>query len=404
MEIIKDSVRRKEIVDTYFGYFEAYARRDWDAMVSYFDGNFTMVGTGVDEKTHQLEETLATMKREFAQAPAPITYETKNLEVFEIGDDVAVLMISMDVCLHNIEGIVECPNNRSTVILRQTDTGWKLVHGHWSQPDRDIDVGESVPYRLLKKRSLELEEKVAERTREIEAQKERLEKLNRTKNKLFSVIGHDLRAPFNSLLGFSRMLVDDYDTFTQEEVAEFIRTINKQAGKAYGLLDNLLHWAKSQDDKISFNPVKIQMHKLVEEVSSFLKVIADEKEVTVKNLIAGNLHVVGDNLMLQIILRNLLHNAIKYSQSGDRVVVSASVTADRAEIIVSDHGVGMDKKCLEALQESAMDMSMRGTGKEQGTGLGLVLTREFIAFHGSQLVIKSKEGEGSCFSFALPLA
>ena len=404
MEKITNKELRQEIIDAYFRYYDAYALRDWDTMLAYFDSLFTMVGTGVDEITHDGAQTLASLKREFSQSPLPIKYAVKNLEVFSITPDVALLMITMDICLHNQHEVVECPNNRTSAVMAKSPDGWKLVHGHWSQPDRDIDVGESVPYRLLRQRSRELEEKVAARTREIEAQKERLEKLNRTKNKLFSVIGHDLRTPFNSLLGFSRMLVEDMDSFSREEVSDIIRTINKQAGKAYGLLDNLLHWAKSQDDKITFKPEKIQLHSLVDEVSSFLLVIADEKGVQVANEVPGDLRVFADRLMLDLVLRNLVHNAIKYSHSGGQVTVSALPVNGRVDIAVADQGVGMDDQLVLDLQNKDYAGSIAGTAKEQGTGIGLVLTREFIARHGSQMVIHSKPGDGSRFSFMLPVA
>ncbi len=395
---------RQEIIDAYFGYFDAYAMRDWDTMVAFFDPHLTMVGTGVDEITHEGEKTLANLKREFSQSPMPIKYEVKSVEVFSITSGVALLMITMDVCLHNQHEIVECPNNRTSAVLAKSPDGWKLVHGHWSQPDRDIDVGESVPYRLLRQRSRELEEKVADRTREIEAQKERLEKLNRTKNKLFSVIGHDLRTPFNSLLGFSRMLVEDMDSFSREEVSDIIRTINKQAGMAYGLLDNLLHWAKSQDDKIYFRPEKTQLHTLVADVLCFLRVIADEKGVSFVNEVPGDLHVFADKLMLDLVLRNLVHNAIKFSQSGEKVTISVLPEDRCVRISVADKGVGMDAHLIRELQSCDYAGSMQGTANEQGTGLGLVLTREFITRHGSPLDIQSKPGKGSRFSFLLPVA
>ncbi len=218
------------------------------------------------------------------------------------------------------------------------------------------------------------------------------------------MIGHDLRTPFNSLLGFSRMLVEDMDSFSREEVSDIIRTINKQAGKAYGLLDNLLHWAKSQDDKITFNPEKIQLHSLVDEVSSFLLVIADEKGVQVANEVPGDLHVFADRLMLDLVLRNLVHNAIKFSHSEGQVTVSVLLENGGVNIAVADQGMGMDDQLVLDLQNKDYAGSIAGTAKEQGTGIGLVLTREFIARHGSHMVIQSKPGEGSRFSFMLPVA
>lgn len=401
-KVIKKDLRQ-EIIGAYFEYFRTYAMRDWETMVTYFDKNITMVGTAVDEFTHEGEKTLSILKREFSQAPTPLKYEIKNLEVFLVSEEVALLMIIMDVSCHNQLEVVEFPNNRTSALMKKTPDGWKLVHGHWSQPDRDIDVGESVPYRLLLERSHELEEKVADRTREVVAQKERLEKLNQTKNKLFSVIGHDLRAPFNSLLGFSRLLLEDMDSFSQDEVSDIIRTINRQSGLAYGLLDNLLNWARSQDDQISFTPEKIQLHALTDVVCSFLKVIADEKMVIISNETPDNLDVLADKQMLDLIMRNLMHNAVKFSHSGDQVTISALSENGHVHITVADKGVGMDEKLTLKLESGDCTDSMRGTASEQGTGIGLVLARDFLARHGSHMTIQSKMGEGTRVSFHLPL-
>jgi len=152
MEKISNKELRQEIIDAYFGYYDAYALRDWDTMLACFDSLFTMVGTGVDEITHDGAQTLASLKREFSQSPLPIKYVVKSLEVFSITPDVALLMITMDICLHNQHEIVECPNNRTSAVMAKSPEGWKLVQGYWSQSDRDIDLGQRLPYRLLKRR------------------------------------------------------------------------------------------------------------------------------------------------------------------------------------------------------------------------------------------------------------
>ncbi|MFP4064069.1 MAG: ATP-binding protein [Bacteroidales bacterium] len=404
MKIITDPQLRREIFDTYFAYYEAYANRRWREMTTFFSDAITMFGTGIDEVSHAGHTTLANLRREFSQAPEPITYQVKSKEVYTLSEGVVLLMLTMDVTLQNKVQEVVCPDNRTTAVMVKESEGWKLAHGHWSQPDKDIGPGECVPYRLLLDRSRQLEEKVVQRTREICTQRDELKRLNETKNKLFSVIAHDLKSPFNSIIGFSEFLMKNLEEFPPDRIREMLDIIHQQSKSTHSLLEHLLEWARSQTESITFRPETIHFRALLRKVMTSLEAPARDKEINFRCEIDENIRVKADKSMLQIILRNLLHNAIKFSYTGGEIRCRASLRGGNVIISIADDGVGMDNSSREKVQNGVQCEITTGTANENGTGLGLILCREYIARHGSRLSVDSEPGKGSCFSFTLPVS
>ena len=403
MKAIGHTGRRKEIIDGYFDYFNAYTGRQWEEMTARLAEGVTMFGTGVDEVALDGEKTRSFLRREFQQAPLPITYKVLHCDVFEITEDVALLMLIMDMHLVCKDEPIVFTNNRTSAIMVFDGGRWKLSHGHWSQPDKDIDVGESVPYRLLMERSRQLEEKVLERTRKINEQKEELAKINQTKDKLLSIIAHDLKNPFNSILGFSEILAENPDQFDCDKLKSMCRLIHQQAQSAHSLLENMLQWAKTQTDQIVFKPESISLKNLVDEAVSQITLLSHKKNTHIELTTEGDLRVVADRQMLQIILRNLLSNAVKYTEQEGRVLVTAEQDNGMIRISVRDNGVGINKEKLSYLEQGVLVRAMKGTENEIGSGLGLLLCREFIRKMGGVLEIESTQGQGSCFSFTIPL-
>ncbi|MDR4987732.1 MAG: ATP-binding protein [Bacteroidales bacterium] len=401
MKRIDDPVRCRELIDAYFDYYNAYTSRRWDVMTEYISGDMTMFGTGIDEVAFDGAATRSFLRREFQQAPLPITYKVHCSEVYEVSEDVVVLMLIMDMHLLSRDEPMVFSNNRTTAIMKREKNGWKLVHGHWSQPDKDIDVGESVPYRLLMERSRQLEEKVLERTRKIKEQHDELLKLNQTKDKLFSLIAHDLISPFHTIMGFSEILEEriGQENCSQRQMVGMIR---RQAQSAYDLLENLLEWAKSQTDAIANRPEPLRLSDIIKEVVLQTSLLSHKKETVIEVAVEDTLMVLADKHMLQVVLRNLLSNAIKYTDKGGKVKFAASVANGKVRISVQDDGIGMDGNKLNLLAEGVPIESTLGTNSERGSGLGLLLCVEFIRKMGDDLTIVSKLGEGSCFNFAIP--
>lgn len=404
MKTITDPQKRKEVVDAYLAYSNAYARRDWDQMVQWMAEGMTMFGTAVDEVAFNGDLTRSMLGREFGQAPMPISSKITGMEVYELCPEIALIMLTMDICIHSRGLEIDCPNHRASIIMKKWDDGWKVIHGHWSQPDKDIDVGESVPYRLLIERSEQLENIIAERTRKIDSQNKELKAINDTKDKLFSIIAHDLKNPFNSILGFSSLLYENLEGYDSKKIKQILRAIHQQAVNTYDLLENLLDWAKSQSDIIIFSPKNIRLHPLVHDVITHFDLVAKNKDIVIDLDVPDVIMIHADRQMLQIVLRNLISNALKFTHQGGRVVVMAREEDHQVNVSIADNGVGIADNVKAELLSGLTTEAKQGTANETGTGLGLILSREFVARHGGRIWLESELGEGSSFIFTIPSA
>ncbi len=243
-----------------------------------------------------------------------------------------------------------------------------------------------------------LEKEIQER-RCVEKQ---LKDSNDTKEQLIRIISHDLRSPFQGIVGFASMLRDQYQDFSDKERKEIIDHIINSSEKAVTLLNQLLDWASLQSGKMPFEPDWLDLRKSVTDVSQLLNSMAGSKQIAIQNKISDEQRVYADEGMLQTMLRNLTSNAIKFTPVEGVVTISAEDKVDATEIRVSDNGVGMDQKTLDQILNTREVVSTRGTGKERGSGLGLVMCKEMVEQHGGRLTGKSKEGEGTMFIITLP--
>lgn len=230
-----------------------------------------------------------------------------------------------------------------------------------------------------------------------------LQELNATKDKLFSIIAHDLRSPFNNILGFSELLLENKNDNKVAKSEKYLGIINSSANNTLILLDNLLNWAQSQTGKISFNPKKIIFSNIILEIIKLKKSIAKAKNISLNYSSSDEIEVYADENMLKTILRNLISNAIKFTNSNGKIDVTALQNDNFIEIAVSDNGVGMNDETRKKLFDISTNITTKGTANEKGSGLGLILCKEFIEKHGGKIWIESEEGRGSIFKFTLPL-
>lgn len=238
---------------------------------------------------------------------------------------------------------------------------------------------------------------------EIKRYTEELKQLNNTKDKFFSIIAHDLKNPFITLLGFSELLLSDYADLSDDERIYYIQEMKKSADISHNLLQNLLQWSRSQTGRIEFNPQDVNLPKLVIGIIALLKATADRKEINMTYNISPGLCVVADEDMLNTIIRNLLSNALKFTRKGGLVTVEAELNGNYVNIIVKDTGVGMSNKVRENLFRMEVSQSTFGTDNEAGTGLGLLLCKEFVDKHGGKISVQSELDKGSVFKFNLAL-
>lgn len=232
----------------------------------------------------------------------------------------------------------------------------------------------------------------------------RLKELNATKDKLFSIIAHDLRSPFNSILGYSTLLNENLRNYEVEKSENFIQLINSSAKHTLNLLDNLLAWANTQTGQIDFNPEFIRLQTIVQGIVDILYPAAKMKSITLNHFQSDDILFFADKNMLQAILRNLISNAIKFTSQGGSIDVFCILNQDWVEINISDNGVGMSEENQSKLFKTDSNYSTQGTSNEKGSGLGLMICKEFVERHGGKIWMESELGKGSTFKFTLPIS
>ena len=229
-----------------------------------------------------------------------------------------------------------------------------------------------------------------------------LQEANKAKDKFFSIIAHDLKSPFNAILGLSELLVKEYESFDEEEIREFAENIYIASDSAYQLLQNLLQWSRSQNNRIEFHPVRHYLTTIAAEVVKVNQHRAEHKKITLYTEIPEELQVIADRNMLYTILHNLLSNAIKFTPANRSVKITAAQLRDATEIHVIDEGMGISEEHTHSLFNIDNTYRRPGTDHEKSTGLGLILCKEFVDKHNGQIWVDSKLGEGSDFGFTLP--
>ena len=234
-------------------------------------------------------------------------------------------------------------------------------------------------------------------------QTHQLKLLNNTKDKFMSIIAHDLKNPFNAIIGFTDLMLHSFDQLDDETMLKGLRTIESASSHAYKLLENLLIWSQNQTGRIKFNPEVLNLKTLVTETLSTLVSSAENKQVKIVVKIKKTEHIYGDKNMIDSIIRNLVSNAIKFSNKAGKVVITSVQNEKEIHISVTDRGIGITQDILPSIFEIDKRTSTLGTENEQGTGLGLILCKEFIIRHKGKIWVNSTPGHGSIFTISLPI-
>lgn len=237
---------------------------------------------------------------------------------------------------------------------------------------------------------------------EISELKEKLDLLNLQKDKVCSIIAHDLRTPFSGLLGVSKILSDDLQSLPQEEIQSFAKTLKDSVESTYKLLEDLLEWSRLQRGMVPFEPDYFNLGEIVEGVIGSQKVKAEEKRITIVNNVPGDLLVYADYNMLSTVFRNLVSNAIKFTPKGGRIKIESKNSGDFIEVAVEDTGIGIPKEMIPQLFKVGAKTSRVGTEGEASTGFGLILCKEFIDKHLGKIWVESQTDKGTTFYFTIP--
>ncbi|MBN2484772.1 MAG: PAS domain-containing sensor histidine kinase [Bacteroidales bacterium] len=260
---------------------------------------------------------------------------------------------------------------------------------------------------LLQERQDRIQAQAEELNRQSEILKKankQLEELNATKNKFFSIIAHDLKNPFQAIFGFSELLMRNFDDFEEKQRIELLSMIKASSESAYNLLENLLQWARTQTERIKYNPTVINVHEMIKQNIVLSKANAENKGITVKtDLLCGGFAWADFN-MINLVIRNLLSNAIKFTPNNGTITIKCEDSQNKiCTIAISDTGIGISEENIKKLFKIDEYFSTSGTAGESGTGLGLIICREFIEKNHGKLNVESKLDIGTTFSFTLPL-
>ncbi len=237
---------------------------------------------------------------------------------------------------------------------------------------------------------------------EIEKHREQLKEINASKDRFFSIIAHDLRNPIAGFLNLTEILTQNFDVFSEKESKEFIDVMNQASKQLYNLLENLLQWSRAQTGSITYEPQFVLVKKMVDETIDALMINIENKHIKISINVDNKTVVFVDENMITTVIRNLISNAIKFSHPEGTISLRCTANNKFVELSVIDHGVGIPKEAQEKLFKIDQSVTTEGTSQEKGTGLGLILCKEFIEKNGGEISVDSNLNKGSAFTIKLP--
>lgn len=316
------------------------------------------------------------------------------------------------------DGLIVPVEVRSTLINRNNQNlFFFLIHEYRGTKGFEIEVklenhdenfseNNSDSGKLMFAEDLDIIEKYASDlislTKKLTKSEQRLKELNSSKDRFFSIISHDLKNSFTAILGLSRLLSSDSYTSNPESIKETAGLIYTSSQKLYSLLENLLEWAKLQRDEIKFGPSKFNLYDATEDVIGLFKLKLIQKNITIENNINTETIINADQNMIKTVIRNIISNAINFTHQNGTITVSSIKNNGMIETNITDNGIGIESENIKKLFKIDEKFINVNTDGEKGTGLGLILCREFIEKNNGKIWVKSELGKGSTFTFALP--
>lgn len=384
----------------------------------------------VDDVEHNLFTLRTLIENHFE---ANLSEATSGEQVLRIINDRNVDLILMDVMMPGMDGFETArliknrpkTSNIPIIFISAYDPTQKLLEkgiaaGGFDYLTKPIDDNQLV-YRLkmylrfiqhefmMNMHLRELNQKLIEEIEERKATEQTLQvsqkelwTANAAKDKFFSIIAHDLRNPFNAIIGLTSILLDEYDRFPADKQKEFLRNIKSSASNTFRLLQNLLEWSQTQTGRITFEPMKFEIGPVITEILELVRPSAENKNIRLEMALSEGLTVFADMNMFGTVIRNLLQNGIKFTQPGGWVGIETCRAGSTVEISIKDTGVGISPDKLNKLFMIDANVASNGTEGEEGTGLGLILCHEFIEKNKGQIRVGSRPGAGSTFVVALP--
>lgn len=325
-------------------------------------------------------------------------------------------LILLDVSMPEMDGFTVCNIMKNSEVTKDIPVIFLTARSEITDITRGFEVG-AVDYitkpfnqaELLARVKTHLDLKTARETirsknEELDHKNHELIQLNKSKDKFFSIIAHDLKNPFSTLIGFTEFLTEDIHKLSKEDLTEIASGLNYSANKLFELLNNLLEWSRIQTGNLSVNISDYHPAKMIQEDVSLLLQPAKNKGLEINVSTDDEVLIRADRNMFRSVIQNLVFNAIKFSYPGNEIVIKGRALGDSYEISVTDTGVGIEESVLGELFRIENKYSTAGTNDEPGTGLGLILCRELVEKMKGNISVVSSPGKGSTFSFTLPLA
>lgn len=309
-------------------------------------------------------------------------------------------LILLDIMMPGIDGYEVCRRIKSNPATENIPVIFLTAKTETDDILKGFEFG-AVDYVLKPFRSLELLSRIKTHLT-IQQQRKELEELNESKDKFFSIIAHDMRSPFSALFGMLELFNDDMLKNT-DDLKKMMRDLKTTGDQVFKLLNNLLEWARLQKGSINPEVKKFDLSLIVRNIVELFEEAAREKHISLElNILNDSYEIFGDENMLSAVLRNLINNAIKFTRPEGKITISCSINSDNLiEIKVSDTGIGIKEEKLEKLFNIDRQMKSTGTAGESGTGLGLIISKEFIDMHQGNIQVESKFGEGTTFTVQL---
>jgi two-component system sensor histidine kinase/response regulator len=316
-------------------------------------------------------------------------------------------LILMDVVMPDLDGFETCHRLKSHEATREIPVIFMTALTDTAAKIKGFKVG-GVDYIT---KPFQLEEVLARvnthltlrrQQQQLQEQTEQLKQLNAEKDHFLSMLAEDLRSPFSTIRHLIGVVAEDLEGSGQDELSNVMRVLQKSSENLYTLLENLLAWSRIQLGVTKYHPYLLDLHKIIVQHIASLTPWAEQKQIKIQNTLVGEILVYADYSMLDDIIRNLLSNAVKFTYPGGSVAVSIQQDEQFVTLAVSDTGIGIEPENMVKLFRIDTKYTRKGTAREQGTGLGLILCKEFIEKHGGKIWVASEAGKGSIFKITLP--
>lgn len=304
----------------------------------------------------------------------------------------------------NMEAVINAVNDAN--LYHYIDKPWETINLAMTVKealksylqDKELELQNTI----LRNTNKSLEIKVKKRTAELEAQKIELKKLNASKDKFFSIIAHDLRTPLSGLLGITDFVSMHIENFSQSEIKENVDSLRDTTETVYTLLENLLTWSQLQQGAMEYQPEEIALDEIITHNIGLFASSAEHKQISLINQVPQGVVAYADKYMIDTVVRNLLSNALKFTDQGGVITLSVHQDGSYVELAVSDTGTGIPQEDITQLFRFDVKYSNIGTAGEEGTGLGLVLCKDLVEKNGGELKVESEVGQGTTFTIKLP--